>query len=212
MFSKPSKDQVKALAATFQACDLVSQLAYTGEAKYPLMEFAMTTLLNQNPSSVDELYGPQQNLAEGIERLRNLFAKQEKKSTPSDIQVRYREIINYVMSCIHLASKLDKNPTLLQLISDGIEDANNQAQHFSVSHENVYSNVASLYQDTISQMRLRIQVLGSGIYLQQPTVAAKIRCMLFSAIRNAYLWRQLGGKRRHLILYRKLIIAQLDKG
>lgn len=211
MFSKPTLDQAYALAAVFQTCNLVSQLAHTGEAENDLMEFAMTTLLNQNPSSVEALYGSRENLAHGIEAIKSFFSDKNKQRLPSEQkEAKNREVINYVMSTIHLASKLGKNPALLQQISQGIEDANSQAQHFSVTHENVCSNVASLYQDTISKMRLRIQVLGSGIYLQQNTVAARIRCMLFSAIRHAFLWRQLGGKRRHLLLQRKLIIEQLD--
>ena len=52
VFSKPTPDQAYALAAVFQTCDLVSQLAHTGEAKSDLMELAMSTLLNQNPSSL----------------------------------------------------------------------------------------------------------------------------------------------------------------
>jgi len=170
------------------------------------MEFAMTTLLNQSPSSVEELYGSKEILAAGIESMENFFAEHNKQT----LKPEQRESINYVMSTIHLASKLTKKTTVLEQISQGIGDANNQAQHFSVTHENVYSNVANLYQNTISKMRLRIQVSGAGIYLQQTSIAARIRCMLFSAIRNAFLWRQLGGKRRHLMFQRKLILYELN--
>lgn len=211
MFSKPTVEQAYALAAVFQTCNLVSQLAHTGETKNELMEFAMSTLLNQNPSSIEALYGSKESLTEGINTMKMFFSdKQNRTPTSEDNALVSKEVVSYVMSTIHLASKLDKNPTLLERISKGIEDASIQAQHFSITHENVYSNVASLYQDTISKMRLRIQVLGSGIYLQQNTVASRIRCMLFSAIRNAYLWRQLGGKRRHLLLHRKLVLQQLE--
>ena len=211
VFSKPTPDQAYALAAVFQTCDLVSQLAHTGEAKSDLMELAMSTLLNQNPSSLEALYGSKESLGLGIEAIKIFFSAKQKKRSPAEHgQMVNREVVSYVMSTIHLASKLDKNPALLERISKGLEDANSQAQHFSITHDNVYSNIAGLYQDTISRMRLRIQVLGSGIFLQQNTVASRIRCMLFSAIRNAYLWRQLGGKRRHLLLHRKLIIEQLE--
>ena len=52
--------------------------------------------------------------------------------------------------------------------------------------------------------------MGSAVYLQQSAVAARIRCMLFSAIRNAFLWRQLGGKRRHLLLQRKAFLEVIN--
>ena len=92
---------------------------------------------------------------------------------------------------------------MLNKIASGIENAERQAQHFSITHENVYANIASLYQDTVSTLRLRIQVSGSSGFLQQPAVASRIRCLLFTAIRSAFLWQQLGGKRIHLALYRK---------
>ena len=205
MFSKPTRPQALALAAVFQSCALTSRLAHTGEAEVDKMQFAMSTLLNQNPNSLQELYGSVDNLQAGIDAMQAFLSD---ASTAADL--KHREIINYVMSSIHLAGKLSRNSRMLAQVKDGIENANNQAQHFSNTHENVYSNIAALYQDTISKMRLRIQVLGSGVYLQQSAVATRIRCMLFAAIRNAFLWRQLGGKRRHLLLQRKALLEVLS--
>ena len=201
MLSKPTYQQTLALAAIFQSAGQVYKLAYTGESDSVKTKFAMATLLNQNPASLEDLYGAKENLEEGFSTM-NRFMQNAKHTT----EEQHKEIISYVMSAIHLASKIAKKPEMLASIENGINNANQQAQHFSITHENVYSNVASLYQDTISQMRLRIQVLGAGVYLQQPAIAARIRCMLFSAIRNAFLWRQLGGKRRHLLIQRKAIL------
>ena len=86
---------------------------------------------------------------------------------------------------------------MLKNIAEGIDNAARQAEHFSVIHDNVFANIASLYQQTISTLRQRIQVKGNPIYLQQPGVAERIRCLLFAAVRSAFLWRQLGGKRYH---------------
>lgn len=205
MLSKPTYQQTLALAAIFQAAGQVCKLAYTGESDAAKTKFAMATLLNQKPGSLEELYGAKENLEEGFSTM--LRFMQNANKVPED---QYKEIISYVMSAIHLASKIAKKPDMLASIENGINNAYQQAQHFSITHENVYSNVASLYQETISQMRLRIQVMGSGVYLQQPAVAARIRCMLFAAIRNAFLWRQLDGKRRHLLLQRKAFIDVIN--
>ena len=201
MFSKPTRQQALALAAIFQSSELVYQLGYSGTTEADKMAFAMSTLLNQNPDSLRDLYGSVDNLQSGIDIMQD-FLSDNKNAGDS----KNREVINYVMSSIHLAGKLVSNREMLNQIETGIDNANQQAQHFSVTHENVYTNVAALYQDTISTMRLRIQVLGSGVYLQQAAVAARIRCMLFTAIRNAFLWRQLGGKRRHLLFQRKVLL------
>lgn len=206
MFSKPSKQQALALAAVFQASNQVYKLAYNGVSDKETMSFAMSTLLNQDPDSLDQLYGSIDNLQDGLDSM-TIFLENANNVSES----KYKEVIGYVMSSIHLASKLSNDNELLTKIENGIDNARQQAVHFSITHDNVYSNVGSLYQDTISNMRLRIQVMGSAVYLQQSAVAARIRCMLFSAIRNAFLWRQLGGKRRHLLMQRKAFLKVINQ-
>ena len=206
MFSKPTKQQALALAAVFQASNQVYMLAYNGVSDKEKMSFAMSTLLNQDPDSLDQLYGPIENLQDGLDSMKMFLENANNVSEP-----KYKEVISYVMSSIHLASKLSNDNQLLTKIEDGIDNARQQADHFSITHDNVYSNVGSLYQDTISNMRLRIQVMGSAVYLQQSAVAARIRCMLFAAIRNAFLWRQFGGKRRHLLLQRKTFLNVINQ-
>lgn len=206
MFSKPTKQQALALAAVFQASNQVYKLAYNGDSDKEKMSFSMSTLLNQNPDSLDQLYGPIENLEDGLDSMKMFLENANNVSEP-----KYKEVISYVMSSIHLASKLSNDNQLLTKIENGIDNARQQADHFSITHDNVYSNVGSLYQDTISNMRLRIQVMGSAVYLQQSAVAARIRCMLFAAIRNAFLWRQFGGKRRHLLMQRKAFLKVINQ-
>ena len=193
-FSKPTSDQAIALAAVFHCCELVSQLANTGEASSEDMAMCMGALLNQNPDSLTQLYGPVSGLTLGMKAMQRLFSDGNQGQT---------EIMRYVISILYLARKLSSDQNMLNKIASGIENAERQAQHFSITHENVYANIASLYQDTVSTLRLRIQVSGSSGFLQQPAVASRIRCLLFTAIRSAFLWQQLGGKRIHLALYRK---------
>ena len=205
MFSKPTKQQALALAAILQASNQVYMLAYSGDSDIEIMKFSMSTLLNQNPDSLEQIYGPIDNLQDGLVTLQRFLENATNISEP-----RHKEVISYVMSCIHLAIKLSSDQQLLSVIENGIDKARIQAEHFSMIHDNVVTNVGALYQDTISKMRLRIQVMGSAVYLQQSGVAARIRCMLFAAIRNAFLWRQLGGKRRHLLLQRKAFIEVIN--
>ena len=206
MFSKPTEQQALALAAIFQASNQVYKLAYSGHSDADKMHFAMSTLLDQNPDSLEKLYGSVKNLQDGINTMRGFMENANKISDP-----KHKDVISYVMSSIHLASKLTSDKQLISKIENGIDNARQQAEHFSITHDNVYTNVGSLYQDTVSTMRLRIQVMGSAVYLQQAGVAARIRCMLFAAIRNAFLWRQLGGKRRHLLIQRKAFLKVIDR-
>ena len=198
-FSKPTSEQAVALAAVFHCCGLVSQVANTGEASPDNMAMCMGALLNQNPDSLSQLYGPVSCLTLGMESMQQLFSGRNQDQT---------EIMRYVISILYLARKLSSDAGRLSKIASGIENAELQAQHFSITHDNVYANVASLYQDTVSTLRLRIQVSGSSGFLQQTAVANRVRCLLFAAIRSAFLWQQLGGKRIHLAFYRKRL-AQL---
>ncbi len=199
-FSKPTSEQAIALAAVFHCCELVSQLANTGEASSKEMMMCMGALLNQNPDSLSQLYGPVSGLTLGMKSMQRLFSDDNQGQT---------EIMRYVISILYLARKLSSDKNMLSKIASGIENAERQAQHFSITHDNVYANIASLYQDTVSTLRLRIQVSGSSGFLQQPAVASRIRCLLFAAIRSAFLWQQLGGKRIHLAFYRKRLAGLL---
>lgn len=204
MISQPTKEQVTALTAVFQACQLVYQLAHDGTTSSEALEVCMNSLLNQNPDSLEQLYhleGSDMSLQLGVDTVKTLLADRQKGPVP--------DVLRYVLSVLHLERKLSQNKSLIQQVASGIENAQRQAEHFSSTHHNVYANLASLYQETLSTFSFRIQVHGNAAYLQQKSVAEKIRCLLFSAIRSAFLWRQLGGKRHHLVFYRKKIVRLL---
>jgi len=220
MFSRPTYEQALALAAVFQSCELVAELAHNGDIAPASLELCMSALLNQNPESIEDIYGSEKNLAIGIASMKALMGgsntepsaqeKEQEQELKQELKQEQRpEVMRYVISILYLARKVSGNKKMLNSIGNGIENAARQAQHFSPTHDNVCGNIASLYQDTVSTMRLRIQVSGSGLYLQQPAVAQRIRCLLFSAIRSAFLWQQLGGKRTHLMLQRKTLARLL---
>ena len=89
------------------------------------------------------------------------------------------------------------------LIEEGIEQAERQVEHFSMTHENVIAALASIYSEQISPLSPRIMVEGSDGHLSNPTNAAKIRALLLAGIRAAILWRQCGGSRLQLLFKRR---------
>lgn len=203
IFSKPSEEQAVALGAVFQCCELVAELAHTGNAPAEHMQHSMATLLNQNPLSIDQLYGPMSNLSLGFRSMQSLFGEMA--------QPKHPEVMRYVLLVVYLAGKLIKDKDRLSTIADRIEQTARQAEHFSLTHDNVYSSIAELYQQSVSTLAVRIQVVGSSTYLRQPAIAQRIRSQLFSAIRNAFLWRQLGGSQVHIMLRRKALAKALPK-
>ena len=204
MFNKPTTEQALALAAIFQACHLVDCLANTGDAPQGQTKLSMAALLNQNPSSIEDIYGSAENLRTGIEAITSIFGDKKPQQNTYGMS-----LASYAFSVISIERQLSSRSKMLDDVASGIDSANRQAEHFSMVHENVFANLASVYQQTISKLPMRIQVKGNAIYLQQPKVAERIRCLLFSAVRSAVLWRQLGGKKYHLVFYRKAIIKAL---
>ncbi|MEH6468164.1 MAG: high frequency lysogenization protein HflD [Porticoccus sp.] len=201
MFSKPTRDQVIALAGIFQACQLVETLAKNGSIPSDRFNACIESLFQKNPENTEAVFGSVQHLQLGIESMQELITLQSRG--------KQSDTLRYVVGVVHLSKKLRQNKAMLNLIGERLDQASRQAEHFSIGHANVVANLAQVYQDSISTFRHRIQVNGYANYLQQENIAQRIRCLLFAGIRAATLWHQLGGRRRHLILNRKDILAQL---
>ena len=207
MLNTPTRDQAIALAGVFQACQLVDNLARTGSIPSEQLSIEINSLLEQNPASTEAVfnYGEHNaasNLSTGIETIQQLFRDKTKSRRP--------DTLRYVLGVMHLQRKVAKNPAMLEQIGQGIERAKTQSEHFSLSHENVIANIADVYQNTISTQRYRIQVSGQAGHLQQTSVANRVRCLLFAAIRSAILWHQLGGRRWHFLVFRSHILKHLE--
>ena len=203
MFSKPTRDQIIALAGMFQSCQLVETLSKNGSVPADRFNVCIESLFQKDPETTEKVFGSLDNLQFGIESMQELITLNS--------QAKGSDTLRYVVGVIYLAKKLRQNKTMLNLIGERLDQASRQAEHFSMTHTNVIANLAQIYQDSLSTFRYRIQVNGYASYLQQENIAQRIRCLLFSGIRSAILWHQLGGRRRHLILNRKDILAQLRK-
>lgn len=202
LFSQPTSDQAIALAGVFHCAELVDKLAHNGYVSELQLGQAMTALLNQHPQSVMDLYGDLDNLELGMTSMRAAIEQDTKTTT---------DVMRYVIGIMYLARKLTSDKKRLTEIGEGIEIAGRQAEVFTPMHDNVVANIASLYSNTISTLPSRIKVRGNPLYLKQTAVAQRTRCLLFSGIRSAFLWHQLGGKRRHLLWQRKLFISVMPE-
>jgi len=202
IFSRPTTDQALALAGVFQAAALVEEIANHGDIGPKQLANSMSVLLNQNPDSVSSLYGSPDNIQLGVSAMRTLLTNRSAGSA---------NVLRYAIGIMYLARKLTNDNAKLDKVGNGIANAQRQSEHFSETHDNVIANVAGLYQDSVSTMRMRIQVSGNPAYLQQTAIAQRVRCLLFAGIRSAFLWHQVGGKRCHLLLRRDALLAVLPK-
>ena len=195
-----NEEQVVALAGVFQAAALVEQLAREGDIPMETAEPLIRSLFEQNPNHFHDVYGePHINLNVGLEHIRIVTGRDPKGISP--------DVTRYALSLLHLEKKLRRSPKMMAALGTGVQQAERQAQHFSIMHENTIAALADLYKHTLSTLSFRIKVTGNPSFLQNHHTANRVRTLLLAGIRAAMLWRQVGGKRWHLLVNRKRYLA-----
>lgn len=190
-------DRVLALAAVFQALEAVREIATRGGSPPEHYKPCIQSLLAEYEGEVAPLYGGVPTLAPGLRRLIQHLEQ------PNDT-----ELSRYLIMVLHLERRLHRRRQVMAELSAGLERARHQASYFHSGHENVISNLADLYQRTVSRIGPRIMVRGERHHLEEPRNAALVRVLLLAAIRGAALWRAAGGSRLSLLLGRRGLIAE----
>ena len=198
-------DRALALAGIFQAAHLVQQLARDGRTDPEAFKHSVNSILVTDAEKTEDIYGSLAGVKTGLTLLRD---KLSGEAEPLDM-----ELAKYVIAMIQHANRLSNRPELLDAISQGIDTIGEQMKFFEAGepvqngiHPNLIEKLAELYSQTISTLVPRIIINGEHGYLSNPAIAAKVRATLFSGIRAAYLWRQLGGRRWHLLFNRRRTI------
>jgi high frequency lysogenization protein len=198
------RDRTLALAGVFQAALLVRQLAHDGRADNESFSSSVNSVLMIDADNTDAVFGGVRGVRAGLELLRDRLA-----STGETLNA---EIAGYVVSIAHLAARLHAHSDMQHAIREGILTAERQMRFFETEdgdvHPNLVEKLAELYVQTLSTIGPRIIVTGEHGYLINPSVAAKVRAALLAGVRAAFLWRQLGGRRWHLLLSRRPLIAE----
>ncbi len=209
MLRQPTADQLLALGGVVHCCELVHQLAANGQCDSEPFAAAIRTLFTntpdnlQTPGAVVSVYGSPAAVRPGLVALEIQF-------NPTD-RAGLSPSMRYTVSLLQLTDRLRRNQAVLGRLGQGIESARRQVEHFDLTHENVIANLADTYQNTVATLGNRIQVRGFAQHLQQPKVANRIRALLLAGARSAMLWRQLGGRRWHFMLYRRRIVNHLHQ-
>jgi high frequency lysogenization protein len=193
--------QVITLAAICQAAKAVQQVARKGQIDQDALALLLNSILNLSPANYLDVYGSDiANLKIGLQEL---IKHLDDTATAKD-----PELTRYVVSLMALERKLVKNKGKLSELGQRIEQIQRQLEHFELTSDTIVASMASIYSDIISPLGQRIQVAGDVSLLQQNSNQNKIRALLLAGIRAAVLWRQLGGKRRHILWRRRALVVQ----
>ncbi|TVZ39003.1 high frequency lysogenization protein [Alteromonadaceae bacterium 2753L.S.0a.02] len=191
------------LAGMVQCARQVEELAKTGYLKTDQFETAVKSLINTNPESAADVFGGLSGLRDGLLHLKDILNDHR--------DPEHSDTLRYILGAVVLQKRLARRKDMLYIISNRLEKVSQQVDHFGFTHDNVVTNIADIYTDTLSKFPYRIQVTGEFNYLQQERVAAQIRTLLFAAIRAAMLWRQAGGTRWHMLFYRSKMLAATEE-
>jgi len=185
------------LAALTQAACLVESIAQEGKCDSSHFEQNLDALL-------DDDYIKDRHFSMGCTKLHQLL-------TGRDIN-HAKHILAHTATLMAIEKKLAKQPDLLKHIAHDMKRIHKQAAYFdNAYHENVLASIAHTYGETVSSINPRVIVRGKPEHLSQKQHTEKVRCLLFSGIRAAWVWRTSGGNAMRLIFGRKKIIRQLEK-
>jgi high frequency lysogenization protein len=192
-----------ALAGVFQAASLVRQLAHEGRADADSFRASIDSILKLDANDTQTVFGGVAGVRAGLTFMRDHLAN---PGAAID-----GEIGRYVVSLLHLATQLIRNDAMQQTIRDGIDTIGKQMAFFAQSDEDVHpaliEKLAELYVQTLSTVHPRIMVNGEHGYLVNPSIAGRVRAVLLAGVRAGFLWRQLGGRRWHLLISRRRLVA-----
>ncbi|MGK0501025.1 MAG: high frequency lysogenization protein [Oceanicoccus sp.] len=195
--------QTIALAGVMQSAYLVDQIARSGHAPIESFNPSINSLFAFDADNAGDVYGGLQGVKLGLQVLTDVLNGKNKQ--------QYRSIIRYSLGMLFLQKKLSAKPELLTIIRNRLDHAAIKAEHFSDDTPNATANIASIYQDTLSTFKFRIQVNGSLQQLQNANNADNIRALLLAGIRGAVMWRQTGGRRWQLFFHRQKILRMAQQ-
>lgn len=179
-------DRVIALAGVLQSAILVNQVAQNKHYDKPYFNALIQSILTTDPTSTLDVFGGDiNNIALGLEAVRNLNKLNE-------------TITRYAISLLAVESQLRKRPDILATIGRRLKHLQHQI-HSDDEHSQL-QRLSGVYQDTISTLPFRIQVMGDKDHLTQALISDKIRAILFAGVRSALLWRQVGGSKWQVVL------------
>jgi len=199
------KDKTITLAAICQVAYQVQQVSRTGQITDQDFSILLQSIIETSPINTLAVYGGDlHNIKKGLELLISHLSSD--KDTSSANGNKDPELTRYIISLINLERRLAKQPQQLNALGERINATERQLEHYSLTSDTLTASFASIYSDIISPLGHKIQVTGEPSILKQNINQYKIRALLLAGIRAAVLWRQVGGKRRHILFNRKKIV------
>ncbi len=194
--------QILALAGVFQAAELVRQAASHGTWSGFAATASLESLFRLEAETPEEIYGDRKRLRLGLETLIGVLSGEAEHQQP----------LQCAVTLLQLEKKFLRHPAMMETVGEGLDRISSETALLE-PHEREDAQaeqVAALYTKTVSTLTPRVVVNGNPQYLQNPRNVNWIRSLLFSGLRSAVLWEQLGGGRFNLLFGRKRLLRQAE--
>ncbi|RMF13692.1 MAG: DUF489 family protein, partial [Gammaproteobacteria bacterium] len=119
------------------------------------------------------------------------------------------DALRYAITLLYLETKLNKRPALLERIGEHLDRLGTPERDMLQAPETLQA-LAEAYTDTIGTLPQRVRVVGDPQFLKPRESANRVRALLLGGIRAARLWRQVGGRRWHLLFRRRRLLDSCD--
>lgn len=187
-----------ALAGLCQAAALVKQIARSHEFNKAALETSLNSIAITNPQDTEQVFGDVSQLKLGYQ---TILAQLGNQTENKDV-----EVTRYIANLMAIERKLSGNKKAMATLGERISNIQRQQAHLSVTDSQMLKNLDSVYTDVVSPIGRKIQVAGDPNILKRPDNQQRVRAALLAGVRAAVLWRQLGGKRRHILFSRQQIV------
>lgn len=197
---KNVNEQTLALAGIYQSCLVVSDIAWSGKYVEDDLLPLINSILKIDSSNIEDIYIDKKSLKTGLIYLR--------KQIVGDIFTRSSETRRYISSMQILADKVISNNEMVSTIQILLKELKDEISSSSVDDQS--KKLSSIYQQTLSMVDPRIVVNGENVNLMNPIQAARIRTALFAGVRSIILWKQLGGSKLKLLIFKSAFSKKID--
>ncbi len=217
------QNRALALAGVFQATQLthmtamasMSMLGDTGQFYFEQLIKAGLNIRSEskNTAQTIDFFNQLSDVALGLKTLEGCITEPFNQTTSRLPKWRNTKLpMRYALALLQLEKKVYSRPEFVQRIQDCQQQILKQLSFFDgqMSHQSILANLAQTYVDTAGQIQPRILVRGNAQTLKDSLHTNRIRASLMTGLQMAHLWRQLGGRSWHLILYKRHLVTDLQ--
>ena len=200
MWNDRIDEQTIALAGLYQACQIVSKIAWNGEYNEQELEPLINCIIKVDSTNTENIYLNVSKLESGLVYFR--------KQIVGDIFTRSSETRRYIASLNKLSDSLMSDNSCINKIQLLLKNFSEKSESMTTDQKTI--ELSNIYQQTLSKFEPRIVVNGENKFLTDENHSSRIRTALFAGVRSVILWRQLGGSKLKLLFLKGQFSKQID--